>query len=68
MRYPEIKAKVLESSVNKLIDISKEKFGVMWLYNKAFWNSKERVLLRRYADMLVTLNETPHHITDTCHE
>lgn len=68
MHYQETKAKILEESVDKLVTSINTKFGKLWLYNENFWNSKERILLTRYNDKLIQLNQTPHQITDICHE
>lgn len=68
MHYQKTKAKVLEASIARLLSIITSKYGTMWLFNEAYMSSKERVLLVRYAEQLSMLNETPHQISDTCHE
>ena len=68
MHYQETKAKVLEASIARLLSIITSMYGTMWLFNEAYMSSKERVLLVRYAEQLSMLNETPHQISDTCHE
>lgn len=64
MQYPEIKEKLLKASIDRLIDISKQKFGSIWLYTEAFYSSKERVMLTRYVDSLNTINNIPHQVSD----
>ena len=68
MHYQETKAKVLEASIARLLSVITSKYGSMWLINEDYINSKERVLLVRYAETLSTLTTTPHQVTDTCHE
>jgi hypothetical protein len=64
MQYPVIKEKLLQVSIEKLIDISKQKFGSMWLYTDAFYSSKERIMLIRYVDSLNTITSIPHQVSD----
>jgi hypothetical protein len=64
MQYPVIKENLLQVSIEKLIDISKQKFGSMWLYTDAFYSSKERIMLIRYVDSLNAITSIPHQVSD----
>jgi hypothetical protein len=64
MQYPVIKEKLLQASIEKLVGISMQKFGSMWLYTDAFYSSKERILLNRYIDSLNAITNIPHQVSD----
>jgi hypothetical protein len=64
MHYQEIKEQFLQASIEKLIDIARQKFGSKWACSDAFYSSKERVMLNRYIESLNTINNTLHQVSD----